>query len=126
MEADAQSRHPFLSFMLWWLLIGNVISAVTSPFLLTSIRRGSVPDFPDWVGWPFAVISVLAAICVAALFQWKRWGFYGYAVTALMIFTLNVYAGVSVGAAILGFVGTIFLFIALHVGGGNKAWPKLK
>jgi hypothetical protein len=125
-ESRQAARHPILTFVLSWLAIANIIAAVGSPFFLVSIRRQSVPDFPEWVGWPFAALSVLSVACTVAMFRWKRWGFYGYALAAVLVFALNVYAGVGVLPAMLGFSGTIFLFIALQIGGEKRAWPKLR
>ncbi len=124
-STDVQ-RHRFLTFMLWWLVIGNIVSIFVAPFLFVSIRRQSIPDFPEWAGWVFAALSIPAALCAAALFHSRKWGFFGYALVACAVFALNVYGGVSAVAAALGFGGTILLFIALQIGGEKRAWPKLR
>jgi hypothetical protein len=119
-------RHPLLSVFLWWLVAANAIAAILAPFLLVSIRRQSTPDFPEWAGWPFALLSALGAACAVALLSTKKWGFYGYALTAAGIFALNVYAGVGPVASAVGLIGTAILFAVLHIGGENKAWSRLR
>lgn len=124
-ESAIDRRHPFLTFMLWWLAIGNILATALGPFLFVSIRRQSIPDFPEWSGWAFATLSILAVLCTVALFRRRKWGFYGYALVACAVFALNVHGGVGTGASALGFVGTAALFIALQMGGVKKAWSRL-
>lgn len=125
-DRTGHQRHPFLVFMLWWLAIANAASVVLSPFMFVSIRRQSIPDFPEWAGWALAALSIPAVLSAMALFQWKGWGFYGIALVACAVFALNVYGGVTIPAAALGFGGTVLLFIALQLGGEKRAWPKLR
>jgi hypothetical protein len=121
-----KERHGCLAAWLWWLVIGNAIAAVASPMMLATIRQRSIPDFPAWVAWPFSLLSVLGVLFAVALLRWKKWGFYGYAATAVGIFALNVYAGVGVGAAALGLVGTAILFGVLQVGGPKNGCSQLE
>lgn len=118
-------RHPLLTALLVWLLVANLVAAVSGPFLLPSIRRPSIPDFPDWAGWAFGGLSAAGAVCVWALFRWRRWGFYGYLLVAGGVFAVNVAAGVGPAPAALGFVGSVILFVALQIGGRKRAWPQM-
>ena len=118
-------RHPLLTVWLAWLVVANALTTVSAPFLLPSMRRPSIPDFPDWAGWVVGGLSAVGAGCVWALFRWKRWGFYGYLMVAVCVFAVNVAFGVGPAAAALGFVGSGILCMALLVGGPNRAWPQL-
>lgn len=112
--------------MLVWLFAGNLIAAVVSPFFLASMRRDKIPDFPDWVAQAIGGCSAACALFALAVFRWKRWGFYGYALGAVAIVGLNVYAGLTFGAAALGLVGTAVLFGTLQIGGRQKGWSQLE
>lgn len=119
-------RHGCLTALLLWLFFANVITAGLSPFLLPSMRRHTIPDFPDWVAQAIGGCSAACALFALAVFRWKRWGVYGYALGAIAIFSLNVYAGLSVGAAALGLAGTVALFGTLQIGGPRKGWSQLE
>ena len=119
-------RHGCLMALLLWLFFANVVAAILSPLVLASIRQKTIPEFPDWVAWAIGGCSAVSILFVLALFRWKRWGFYGYALAAIAIFALNVHAGLGVGAAALGLVGTVTLFAALQIGGERKGWSQLE
>lgn len=123
--APRKKRYQLLTVFLWWLVAGNAISAVLSPFALANIRRPSIPDFPDCVAWPFSLFSALNLVFLAALFRWKRWGIFGYAISTAAIYALNVYAGVGAGAAALGFVATVILFVGLQIGRAKSCWSQM-
>ena len=125
-EEPRRERHGCLTAWLWWLVIANALAAVLSPVMLASIRQRSIPDFPSWVAWPFSLLSVLGVVFAVALLRWKKWGFYGYALTAVGIFALNMYAGVGVGAAAVGLIGTVILLGVLQIGGPKKGWSQLE
>jgi hypothetical protein len=137
MEANGESPPPIvagptkgrpgcLTAWLWWLVVANAVAAAGSPLMLASIRQRSTPDFPAWVAWPFSLFSLLAAVGAFALLRWKKWGLYGYSLSAAAIFSLNVYAGVSASASAVGLAGVVILFAVLQLGGTKKRWSQLE
>jgi hypothetical protein len=104
----------------------NGLVACTGPFMIPEIRANATPDFPEWVAWAIGAVSAFRLLFIVALFFWQKWGFYGYALGAAVVYGLNVYGGASPVGNSLEFCGTIALFLALHVGGRDKAWPRLK
>ena len=111
---------------MWWQVGGNAFAAVFAPIYLHDLRQQSDPEFPEWVGWPFALLSAVAAVSAGAVLRWRGWGVYGYAAAAMGIYGLNVYAGVGPVPAALGFFGTAVLLVLLRVGGRPNGWSQLE
>ena len=78
-----------------------------------------------WPSAPPATFTVLVGISNAvfalALFRWKKWGFYGFAITAFPIFGINLYIGVGVAQALFGFAGVGILYWVLQMGYERKS-----
>ena len=61
-----------------------------------------------------------------AIFQWKKWGFFGVIVNTIVAFGINMYAGVGIGQSVLGLVGVGVLFGVLQIGGDQNGWSQLE
>ena len=85
----------------------------------------AMPDFPTWVVWPITLMAILNVIFAVALFNWKKWGFFGFAATAMIAFAFNIYANVGIGQSIAGLSGIAILFLVLQIGGEKKGWVQL-
>ncbi len=81
---------------------------------------------PPWLFPVLAVVAIGNAGCAYALFLWKKWGFYGFLVTAAISVTANLINGASVFHASLGLVGVAVLFILLHIGTEDNGWEQLE
>ena len=100
-------------------------------FMYVLVKEGMLEEMlreiaaPLWT-YPVFIVSLLFnLVCVFALFQWKKWGFWGLCVSSVV--------GLLVGGSISRFSfdsGGSLLWIAvlyglLHIGKENKAWPQL-
>jgi hypothetical protein len=126
-EADnrPKQRHGCLTAWLIFVIVVNMIVALAYPGMGSIIHR-TMPGFPEWFVWPFAACSVLNIIFAIALFAWKRWGFYGMVLDAVIAFGLNLYVGASPIALIVGLAGVGLLFGVLQIGGNNSGWSQLE
>jgi len=59
-------------------------------------------------------------------FRWKKWGFWGFALSSLIVFAVNLAVGLNITSAILGLVGVAVLFGVLHIDKENKGWTQLE
>lgn len=120
-----KQRHGCLIAFLIYLIVANAITTVFNILKTADIQR-QYPRFPLWGIWALPVLGVLNIFFALALFRWKKWGFFGYALTSLSIFALNVYGGVGILFTINILVGVVILFVALQIGGERKGWPQLE
>ena len=116
--------HGFLVAWLILMIIGNALSA------LFSLAAGSTAQtlFPEAPGWAFPFLGILSALNVGfviALFNWKKWGFYGICATSFAGLITNLSIGVGLSSSIFGLIGLVILYGVLHIGNERKAWPKL-
>jgi FtsH-binding integral membrane protein len=70
--------------------------------------------------------GVFNIICFVAIFQWYKWGFFGYWVSSLVIFVVNLILGSSFLQAAIPLVGVVILFIVPQLGGDRKGWSQLE
>ncbi len=119
------ARHGCLTAWLVLIIIVSTIFAIVClfrSFMLIQQPAG----LPVWF-IPVMLVAFLlnaaAIACAVALFRWKRWGFYGYAIVKAIDITLGMLLGNP--SAVLGVIGIVILFGLLHMGGPNKAWYNL-
>lgn len=61
-----------------------------------------------------------------ALFKWKKWGFWGFAVSGFAILVVGIAGGYGIGNSLPGLIGLAVLYSVLHIGKENKGWPQLE
>ena len=85
--------------------------------------------FPAAPGWAFPILAlcgIVNVVCAIALLGWKKWGFFGFVVTAIVIFAINLMTGLSIARALLGLVSIAILFLVLQIGEEKKGWTQLE
>ncbi len=86
---DAKKRHGCLTAWLVFMIVAN--SAVALIYILGS--EGIRQTLPNIRGWSFSVVIVMSLfnlVCVIALFQWKKWGFWGACASTIMTTVVNL------------------------------------
>ncbi len=119
-------RHLFLTIWLSFIVIVNLIAAGMY-FLMHDKITAALPTLPVWYTIVFGLFCILNVIYAIALFKWKKWGFYGFCILAIISSVLDVYFKVSgiIPAIIVPIISILMLYWALNVGKENKAWTKL-
>ncbi len=120
---DTKKRNGWLTA---WLILIIIANAITLLIYLSGVASQVLGPMPGWFIAVAIVLSLFNVICVIALFRWKKWGFWGICVSAIIEFIVNISIGEAVGVTILGLVGPLILFGLLHVGEKDKGWPQLE
>ena len=121
--ADGKNRHGCLTAWLVLMIIAN--SATALRYLLGSRAiRQAIPNMPGWAFPVLIVMSLFNLVCAIALFQWKKWGFWGFCASSIVALVVNLSVGLGTGAFV-GLLGILLLYGALHIGKENKGWPQL-
>jgi hypothetical protein len=86
---------------------------------------------PIWVFIVLIALALFNVVCAAALFMWKKWGFWGFCATSASALAVNLIyfrsGTVSIIISIIsGLLAVLILFGVLHIGRENKGWPQLK
>jgi len=123
--AEEKKRHGCLTA---WLILMIVLNSIVMLvyLLATDSVRSHYPNAPGWAFPALVVIGAFNLVCSFALFQWKKWGFWGICVSSLVAVVVNLYVGLDIIRSLLGLVGVLLLFGVLHIGNANKGWPQLE
>lgn len=122
--SDGKQRHGCLTGCLVLMIIINAATALM--YLLGSAAIGQYyPSAPGWTFPVLAVMGIVNVVCAVALFQWKRWGFFGFGAVSIVAFVVNLIIGLNVFQAILGFAGVAILYGVLQIGKEKKGWTQL-
>jgi hypothetical protein len=123
--SDVKHRHWGLTTWLVLLIIlhsGNALISLLDP----GDFRQSYPDAPAGISGILIILSFFNAVCALALFQWKKWGFWGFCVSAAVAFLVNLSIGLGISSLLRGVAGVAFLYGVLQLGNDNKGWPQLE
>jgi len=120
--SDNKQRHGCLTAWLIFMIIGNSISAIVYLVDPNMVQQ----DAPEWMFLLLAFVGAFNVMCAIALLQWKRWGFYGFCVMAIISCFINISIGLGIAALIMALFSMGVLFGMLNIGKEKKAWPKLE
>ncbi len=122
--AEPKSRHGCLTAWLVLMIIAN--SATALMYLLRSdVIRRAFPDAPGWASPVLIVLALFNLVCAIALFQWKKWGFWGFCASSIVALVVNLSIGLGIGPSLVGLIGVALLYGVLQIGKENKGWPQL-
>ncbi len=124
-EEAKPKRHGCLTTFLVFLIITNSAVAILYLFSTENVASNWPNASPD----TFILLGLASLLNIGfaiALLNWKRWGFIGFAISAIIIFGINISIGVGLGQALLGLAGVAILYWTLQMGKDRKAWPHLE
>jgi len=121
-----KQRHGCLTAWLILMLIANSATALLYLFSGAAIASKLPHIPPSWLFPLLIVFALFNVVCAIALFQWKKWGFWGFLLTSVVAVFANLSAGLGIGLALLGLIGIAILYGVLQIGNENKGWPQLE
>jgi hypothetical protein len=124
-SSQPKQRHGCLTA---FLILVIVVNSVTALFYLLSGEsvQQAFPDAPGWFLPVLAVASIFNVICAIALFQWKKWGFFGFIGSSVLAFIVNLTLGLNIVQLFMGLAGVAVLYWVLQIGKEIKGWTQLE
>ena len=122
--AEGKKRHGCLTAWLVLMIVASSLSALMYLFASDRIRQ-NLPNAPAWAFPALVVLCAGNVVFSVALFQWKKWGFFGCIATSILAVAVNLAVGVGIVHVILGLAGTAILYGVLQIGGEKKGWAQL-
>lgn len=116
-----KKRHGCLTAYLIFMLIAN--AGVSLVYLSQGSTIEQNANLPSWAVPTLALFGIFNLVCAIALFKWKKWGFYGFVGSALIVTVINYICGL--GVQLGGFIGIAILYGVLQIGKKNKGWNQL-
>jgi hypothetical protein len=122
---ESKQRHGCLTAYLVTAIIFNALTALIYLFAAGTVKRG-FPNSPAWTLPVLVMAGILNVVCACALFQWKKWGFFGLVATSILATCVNLMIGVNIFQAIFGLLGLGILYAALQIGKETNGWTQLE
>ncbi len=123
-----KKRHGCVSAWLIFMVVINGI--ITLSYLAFSgVIADTLPNpNSQFIVWIIAGLSLLNVIFAIMLLQWKKLGFYGFVITSLASFIINLSLGVGILQSLLGLFGIAALYAILQIKSseGMTAWDGLE
>lgn len=120
-----KQRHGCLTAYLIFSMIANAATALILLTASTAIRQ-QAPNMPEWALPVLMVGGIFNLVCTIALFKWKKWGFWGFTCSAVVVFCVNLSIGTNPVNAVVGLLGIAILYGVLQIGGDQKGWTQLE
>ncbi len=122
-----KKRHGCLTAWLVLMTILNSLAAIVYLFAGDWISK----NLPEGISTPLlillALLGVANVIFSVLLFQWKKWGFWGFIITSIGALIVNLSIGSGIGKSLFGLVGISILYGILQIKKDNvSAWKNLE
>ena len=123
-----KNRHGCVSAWLVIIIIANILKGAS--YLIVSRIDFSSIDFKANSLPVLLLLGVLSFLNVGfavQLLNWNKKGFYGFVVTAIILFATKTMLGIDSWESISGFLGLVILYVVFHIQGdnGHAAWDDL-
>ncbi|MCW3999008.1 MAG: hypothetical protein NWE93_02065 [Candidatus Bathyarchaeota archaeon] len=133
-QSTPRKRDKALTFWLILILAGNILFLVSQleyvwedfSFFFWPLKlilfpfSGVSPSIPIWGTALFLVYSSVSVGAVAALFSWRKWGFYVLSAVALAALVTCLFIGVLDLAVLVNLGGMLFLGFLLYTSVNSK------
>ena len=93
-----------------WLMLMLILNPLVAIYYLVAggTVRQALPGLPPWVLPVLTVFGIANFVFALAVWNWKKWGMYGFVGSSAVVFFINA-ATLGTGRAIIGLVGVIIL-----------------
>ncbi|MCW5588837.1 MAG: hypothetical protein KIT27_04150 [Legionellales bacterium] len=120
----AYHRNLLATLILSLMLSGNILMA--GIFALVAgqgLKNGISPSLMLNV---IGALYILNIACIIGLFCWRKIGFYGLCLSAIISSALNlIHLDHGVMQVLVPYASPIIIYLALQLGGENRMWFKL-
>jgi len=119
-----KKRHGCLIAYLTLLMVVGVLGAAVYFFAGSFVARGN-PEIPAELRPVYGVINLLIVVFAIGLWNWKKWGFWGFVTLGVLGACLNTYLSRSFIPFIFAAVGILIMYGTLRIGKENQGWKQL-
>jgi len=124
-NSPTPERHGCVTAWLIFMLIANSIVALIYLFTINKLEQTLNISLRSIA--LLIILSALNTIFSIMLLSWKKIGFYGFAITAVIALVINIMIGISPMRALIGLAGFAILYAILQIKkDGISAWQNLK
>lgn len=112
---ENKQRHGCVTAWLIFMIIVNSLTAVLYLFMGEVISQNLPTPIPQPMMVTLAIVSIINFVLAIMLFKWKKWAFWGFVVTSLAAFAINLSVGLGIGQSLFGLAGIAILYGILQI-----------
>ena len=133
MEATSEStstikqRHGCVTTWLILMIVLNSFTALLYIFGSDSISKNIPGGISNTMTSLLVILGLLNVVFAFMLLRWKKIGFWGFILTSLVAFAVNLSIGQGAFQSLLGLIGIVILYGILQIKKDNvTAWANLE
>jgi hypothetical protein len=119
-----KQRHGCLAA---YLIVMMVLAVIGIIFSLLAVALGGAATQPLWTIILGIIVGIFNLVCLAAVWRWQKWGFYGILGASVFYAIISFASGAGMGVATLigAVIGMLIFYGVLQIGGDSKGWSQL-
>lgn len=119
-------RHGCVTAWLVFIIVVNSLTALLYFFATDLITKNLPGDVSKPMIMLLGAVGIANVVFAFLLLRWKKIGFWGFILTSIGTFAINVSIGLGVGQSILGLIGVAILYGILQIKQNNETtWQNL-
>jgi hypothetical protein len=123
---ENKQRHGCVTAWFILMIIGNSLSALTYLFAREFIAQNLPVEIPTTMMIALAILGIGNVVFSIMLINWKKTGFWGFVVSSLLIFIINLIIGLGIVQSLLGLISIGILYAVLQFKKADvSAWDNL-
>lgn len=128
LNPEEKDRHGCVTAWLILMIIAGVVTTGLYLFMGDLIQESSPEPIPKWALYAMTFIGMVNIGFAVLILQWKKIGFYGFAMMSVITFILNVFMGQDMMTSLMVFLGVLILYAILQINGrlGKSTWEYLE
>jgi hypothetical protein len=123
----SKQRHGCVTAWLIMMIIFNSLTAALYLFANEMFVENLPNNPPASMFYLLGVIGFANVFFAIQMMQWKKYAFWGFAITAFGTFSINLSIGLNILQALGGLVGIVILYAVFQIKRDNiSAWENLE
>lgn len=124
---EVKQRHGCVTAWLAMMIIFNALLAVVYLFGGDFVAKNFAGGISKTMLTALALIGIANVGFSVVLFQWKKWGFFGFVATSIAALVINLSIGLGIAQSVGGLIGVAVLFGILQIKQGTvSAWELME
>lgn len=121
-----KQRHGCVTAWLALMIFINSLTSLVYIFFGDKVLE-TAPDMPTSMLLLLAFLGLSNVFFAAMLLRWKKMGFWGFVITSIAAFILNLMMGLGVLQSVAGMTGLLILYGILQIKQGDTStWENLE
>ncbi len=123
----SKKRHGCVTAWLALMIVTNAMTAIAYLFFDDKLFQGLENPMSQSTLFLLTCTGAANLFFALMLLQWKKWAFWGFGASSVVILIVNMSIGLSFGQSAIGLIGIVLLFAILQIKeGGVSAWENLE